>query len=266
MKIFFIAILVLFVPSFFAYSEINLQSQHLVNKYQNEPNKNSCECKKTRELNGKKTVNNINKDGRYNNSKTANKNKDERTNDYPLWWGIVKDLSNIIVALGTIALCIVTHLMVKRNQYFSKVELRAYMGATTDGLHLNKDRLYYTTIKVTNHGKTPAKNVDVSHNFAAISINRISVKNIQMEEPKAKHSSPIISSGQPTLSTITDKHGLLTRDIAEQIIAEKMAVIVYGKVWYSDVFNERHTLEYRFFATGEDFIERRLAHCNINEE
>ena len=264
MKIFFIAIFIIFIQSFSAYTEISLQSQHPINKYQNEPNKNPGECKKTRELNGKRTVNNINKDGRHNNSKIADKNKGERTNDYPLWWGIVKDLSNIFVALGTIVLCIVTHLMVKRNQYFSQVELRAYMGATTDGLHLGKDGLYFANIKVTNHGKTPAKKVYDSHHIATIGTCEISSPNLPIIKSDISHSSPMISPGQSTLSIV--KSGKpIPKDIINQVTTKDMAIIVYGEVRYDDVFNETHMLGYRFFTTGDDFIKGRLAHCNIKE-
>lgn len=198
---------------------------------------------------------------------SCNNPKDGNDADLCAQWAAVEQvaesnrLNGVNVRLGTLALLFTivgTGLLIwtfMETRAVSRRELRAYVNVDVvglaDGTH-HPDRqlplgVVQTAIVIKNTGQTPAHKL---RHWGEIAIERMENQS-QLRAPKPlilTHAVSLPSNGtQLKVRHIPRKPS--KRQI-EGIVARRYAVFVYGRIEYSDVFEDAHWTDYRMFYTG----------------
>lgn len=137
----------------------------------------------------------------------------------------------------------------------AKRQLRAYIFLHDAKLAFTTmDGPFYVHIELRNSGQTPAHNVSLWFKIDWFEYPLQSA--LSSEAGPGETVAPIAANTVITRRLQTT--GALTDKMREDLMAERKAIYVNGRVSYTDIFGERYTTKIKCLCTGEDLNLKRL--------
>jgi hypothetical protein len=168
-----------------------------------------------------------------------------------IWVGVVSAIATAVAALAAAAAARAAVMATKEASEANSIardtakrQLRAFVAAERSVLEI-KENLVVATIAIVNSGQTPAYHFD---HCAWIGFGHIGETKIFEEGPhRPKSGAHIPSSGNCGAIIESDR---LTESQIAKIKLGKIAVWVWGTIWYEDVFGDAQRTKFRFVYTG----------------
>jgi len=139
-------------------------------------------------------------------------------------------------------------------------QLRAYIGVSESGLKLQPENIPEGQVYIKNFGQTPAYNV---RQWIAIALLPHPLPTNLPEPPEGfLTSTSLIPSGGHHINVVPVKQPI-PADILALLATPELALYVYGRVVYEDIFGkERHT-QYRLIYGGREGIRKKTTSNGI---
>jgi hypothetical protein len=153
---------------------------------------------------------------------------------------------------------------VEISEMTAKRHLRAYVDTDIGSIGIDDSGRLLIDLQIRNFGKTPAKKVQ------SVIQSYIGKHPLEGDLPaligEVEKSSVSIGQGSFVEFLHTHVSPLTGKDV-EKIIDEELAIYVYGKITYNDIFGEKQTTKYCMFCTGGEGAElgRFAGHHTGNE-
>ncbi|MDV6348124.1 hypothetical protein R2083_11425 [Nitrosomonas sp. Is35] len=167
-------------------------------------------------------------------------------------------LLTFLLFIATCALYWATRQLVIGAEKNAQTQLRAYVSMMhSEKISFSDDGSLIVSVITKNHGNTPAFNLTCSLN---INLHKWPLE-IKLDSPNfPEHASKSTLSPGESIHSCVELGKKLNQQQIEAINQENGAIVVWGEVHYTDVFEKPRKTSLCLYSTGDDFNQREFAY------